>query len=98
MAEGPIDSSGTNVTTAATAVALSSTSIMVNSVIIKPKSTNGGNMYIGKETSVDNTKAPLEPGDSLGVTFQSPHAFDLAQVWIDAATSGEGVWYFYVQE
>ena len=93
----PVDSSGKDVTTAATAERLVSTSIRVNSVTIKAKGTNTGNMFIG-ESDVDNTKAPLPARDAIVLNSGTPEmTFDLKDIYVDASVNGEGVWFWYVQ-
>jgi hypothetical protein len=70
--------------------------------MVEALSTNTGKIYIGKSNPVDRTNltnviaiippptANIFPSFSATVTY-SVASFNMAEVWIDAETSGEGV-------
>ena len=66
--------------------------VQVRSVTIVAKEGNTGVVYIGGEAIAANNSPDLNPGDA--VSFASGDAFNLADVWVDAAVSGEGVDYW----
>jgi len=82
------------VTTAGTAVALSSTSIHVDWVIVTAETNNTGVMAVGASTVVASLTTrrgtPLLAGESVVLT-----AVDLADVYIDATVSTDGVTFTY---
>ena len=57
------------------------------------KAGNTGKVYIGGPDVDSNTNDGLSAGDvlDLGKDYQSSHIFDLADIFIDVDTSGEGV-------
>ena len=78
-----------NVTAAGTAEALGSTQ-KCNWVAIAAKSTNTGKIYVGG-TTVDSTRGiPLAADESISIP-----ASNIASVYIDADTNGEGVTFMY---
>lgn len=85
------------VTSAGIPVRLASVQQMVSSVRLQPRtspsSANVGNIYIGSQDMNKNTGAGvygiLSPEQVEG--FQFPGFMDLAQIWIDADNSGDGV-------
>jgi len=77
------------VTTAGTAEALAA-SLSINSVYVRAKVDNTGNVYIG-DSSVDKTtnkQIILAPGDETIITIDN-----IATVYVDVDTNGEGVDY-----
>ena len=83
------------VTTAATRVALSTTTTPITEVTITALSTNTGIIVVGGSTVVaaaaTRRGTPLAAGDSVGLEVNS-----LASVWLDATVSGEGVSFTYL--
>lgn len=76
-----------DVTTAGTAEALAA-SQAVRSVVVRAKSANTGVVYVGTST-VDSTEGfPLAADEAITLNVN-----DLAAVYLDVATSGEGVHY-----
>ena len=98
MSEEPIGGSPKAVTSAGTAEKIVASKTMVTSVVIVAKTANTGNVFVG-QSSVDSTNSPLEPGDSYTRTSDTvggtPIHFDLNQMWVDSAVSGEGIDVFY---
>ena len=80
-----------SVTTAGTAVALASSTEII-SVVIKAKSGNTGNIYVGDSTVDSSTGYILGPGDAVSFDMT-----DLAAVYIDSDVNGEGVSWLAVQ-
>ena len=78
-----------DVASAGTAEALSS-SQKCNWVAVSAKSTNTGNIYVGGST-IDSTRGiPLAVSESISIP-----ASNIASVYIDADTNGEGVTFMY---
>ena len=82
------------VTTAGTAEALSS-SQRVRSLTIVAKSTNTGRVYVGGSDVASSTNAGLAAGDSLEIPVVT--WLDLADIYIDVDTNGEGVDFYAVK-
>ena len=80
-----------SVTTAGTRVQLETTSRPVSAVLIIAKSTNVGRIFYGGVDVASTTQTGLEPGESVefGSAIEAP--FDIANIYIDSATSGDGV-------
>ncbi len=77
------------VTTAGAAVPLVAASLIVSGIAIVAKSTNTGKIYVGGQ-GVDNTvNDGLAAGKGLNINPKTH--LDLALVYIDADTNGEGV-------
>jgi len=80
------------VTAAGTAEVLATTTAII-SVTIKALRANTGNIYVG-DSGVDSANGHvLERGASVSMDVD-----DLADVYIDADTNGEGVSYLYLTE
>lgn len=77
-----------NVTTPGTQVPLTATTIMNGQAgaFLQAKKGNTNYIYIG-DSSVDNTYPALAAAQTTPI----PAGFDLANLWIDADTGGEGV-------
>lgn len=81
----------TTVTTAGTAVQLTSTATACKSVVITAKGANTGNIFVGG-TTVDSTRGKqLVPLQDIELNID-----DLSKVYIDSSVNGEGVIYVYV--
>lgn len=89
-----IISSEAIVTTAGTAVALSS-SRRVKSVTIRAKGANIGQIYVGGADVESTVNDGLEASES--VTFETVGWMELAEIYIDADTNGEGVDFYAVK-
>jgi len=74
-----------NVTTTATSVALA-TSTSCKWVIVKAKSTNTGNIYVGNSTVNSANGYILTAGEPIGLDINN-----LITVYIDSSVNGEGV-------
>ncbi len=83
------------VTAAGTAEALASAQ-RVRSVTIVAKDDNTGRIYVGGSDVSSSTNRGLQAGDVLTHTSASGWQ-DLADIFIDAAVSGEGVDYYAVK-
>ena len=81
-------SSEKTVTTSGTEVALATTQ-RVKTVTIRAKVGNTGNIYVGGVGVATTTNDGLAPGDALTITAKN--WLDLADIYIDADTNGEGV-------
>jgi len=87
------------VTTAGTAVRLATSTFKVQKVAIKALASNSGVVYVGKTHNADDVSSAdgfelsakesvsLDPFDVNG----QDTVIDLYDIWVDAATSGEGV-------
>lgn len=91
------------VTTSGTGVALASASTVVRGLVIQAKKvggTNTGDVYVGDST-VDKTSIQILTlsNSSVPLTILAPgrDSIDLADVYIDAATSADGVVGLYWQ-
>ena len=94
-----VESSSKDVTAAATAEQLISTSLLVISVTIRAKVTNTDVMYLGDSDVAAANAAPLMPGDDISMDGQmidgTVWPFDLSEIWVDSAVNGEGVNFWY---
>uniref|UniRef100_A0A6M3LAR4 Uncharacterized protein n=1 Tax=viral metagenome TaxID=1070528 RepID=A0A6M3LAR4_9ZZZZ len=93
MLADTVRSGQTTVTTAGTAVRLSSATIRCTRVTIQALDGNTGAIYVGNDGAGDVTSAN---GFVLGATAGTNDRLtldvaDLAKVWIDSAVNGEGV-------
>ena len=91
------------VTTAGTRVALSSTKLSVSHVVIKARSNNTGVVYVGGVDVAAANGYPLAAGAEvrLGDLTEGAGAnelFNLAEVYLDAATNGDGVRVIYAYD
>lgn len=82
------------VTTGGTAVALSA-SRRVRSVSIRAKAGNIGQVYVGGSDVDSTVNDGLDAGESI--SFDSVGWMDLADIFIDADTNGEGVDFYAVK-
>lgn len=82
------------VTTGGTAVALSA-SKRVHSVTIRAKAGNTGQIYVGGSDVDDTVNDGLDASESI--TFDSVGWMDLADIFVDADTNGEGVDFYAVK-
>lgn len=95
-------SGSATVAAAGTAVALSTTSLFAHSISIIARrgggAANVGNVFIG-DLDVDNTAPDILPGEVVSQT--SPLAngdsvpFDIADIFVDADNTSDGVSYWY---
>jgi len=84
------------VTTAGTRVALGSNQL-VSALVIKAEDGNTGKVFPGA-SDVDNSDAEqgLNPGESLSLDWPPSEMGNLADIYIDAATNGDGVVFWYL--
>jgi len=76
------------VTTAGTAEALGAATTLYGDLHIKALSTNSGDVYIGDTAVTAANGFPLSSGDEVTIRIS-----DLATVYVDVDTDGEGVAY-----
>lgn len=88
-------SSAKTVVSAGTAEALSATSQRAKTVTIVAKAGNTGQVYVGGPDVAPTTNGGLAPGD--GIVIPAVTWLDLAEVYIDADVSGEGVDFYAVK-
>ncbi len=90
------------VTTAGTRVALASSKTMSTHVIIKARSNNSGLVYVGgvDVAAANGYHLAANQEVKLGDLMQANanESFNLADVYVDAATNGDGVRIIYVTE
>ena len=85
-----------SVTTAGTRVPLKSAKTMANWLLIQTKAANTGVIYLGGETVTATSGVILSSGDSDVVwPMMAFNCYDLNKIFVDAATSGDGVQYIY---
>lgn len=84
------------VTTAGTAVQLSTTKILANWIYIQPKPANTDVVYIGDSTVSSTVGVEFAVGNS-GVLWPvvGTNVYDLSTIWVDAAVNGEGVKFIF---
>lgn len=77
------------VTTAGTAVQLSSSTVGIHSLVIRALRANTGIIYVGFSSSVSSTTGlELAAGDAVSLTVPS-----LSEVYLNSSVSAEGVSY-----
>ena len=90
------------VTTAGTAVQLSTTSTIARRLKVKALAGNTGNVYVGDSDVSSTTGWELDGGeeiifdDNTSVPRGSEKEFDLSTTYVDAATNGDKVMFFYI--
>jgi hypothetical protein len=93
---GPFVNGTKVVASAGTALAIDSTTRVVRSVTITALSSNTGKIFYGGADVDSSTQVGLDPGESKSFS-RTPDArgrgmtFDSAELFIDAAVTGEGV-------
>lgn len=71
----------------------------VLAVTIKALSSNTGKVYVGDGGVASTNGFPLDPRDSVSLSTDDPEqAINLASIYLDVATSGEGVRYIYLRK
>lgn len=84
-----------NVTTAGTRVALGTTRL-IDSITIKARENNVGRIFVGDNTvSNADPQHGLNPGDVVNASWARGGGGNLADIFIDAATNGDGVVFWY---
>ena len=83
------------VASAGTAEALVAASKRVKSVVIVAKSGNTGRVYVGGSDVSSSTNGGL--GASQSISLEAAGWMDLADIYIDADTNGEGVDFYAVK-
>jgi hypothetical protein len=76
-----------------TAEALSATKILCGGVTIRANDTNTGNVYIGGSTVDKSTNqgVVIPAGATISMAAQAGHVINLANIYIDVDTNGDGV-------
>ena len=79
-----------DVATAGTQVQLdATTSRLLRSLLIIAHSDNAGRIFYGGSDVDASTQKGLQAGESM--TLQGVEPFEIGDIWIDAATNGDGV-------
>jgi hypothetical protein len=91
------------VTTAGTAVPLSTTKLYTTAFLVQANAANTGLIYVGDSTVAASNAPYLVAGASNSkegqtVTRGMIQTFDLSKVYIDASVNGEGVKVEYIGE
>lgn len=88
-------SSVVTVTTAGTAVQLSSEARPIPSIVIQGDLTNTGNIHLGDSTVTSSTGLAIGPGETVEITGSEVGSATaeliLSDLYIDADVNGEGV-------
>tara|TARA_Y100000310_G_scaffold109975_1_gene108448 strand:+ start:5892 stop:6185 length:294 start_codon:yes stop_codon:yes gene_type:complete len=91
----PVVGSEKTVTSAGTAETLVASQTLVQSVTMRAKRSNTTNIFLG-DSDVDSSQNDgFAPGDLIAIPAGEDGAIDLVGIWIDAATNGEGVDFWY---
>jgi hypothetical protein len=94
--EGPVLLSGSKTVAAAgTAERLVSASRRVKSVVIIAKDNNTGRVYVGGSDVASTTNRGLGPNQSI--SLEGVGWLDLFDIYLNAATNGEGVDFYAVK-
>ena len=94
--EGPVLLSGEKtVATAGTAESLLATSQRVKSVVIIAKKGNTNQVYVGGSDVAATTNDGLDAGESI--TVEAVGWLDLAEIYLDVDTNGEGIDFYAVK-
>lgn len=88
-------SSEKTVSATGTAEALAASSQRVKALLVVAKPGNTGNVYLGGSDVATTTNDGLIPGESLSLPALS--WLDLADIYIDVDTSGEGVDFYAIK-
>lgn len=88
-AKTSVGSGQQNVTTAGTAVQLPSNAC--GSVVIKAKTTNTGNIFVGPSAVTSANGLILSPGESISMDITNTNL-----IYLNSAVNGEGVSYLYL--
>lgn len=91
------------VTTAGTAVRMSSTDLHVKKLVVRPAAANTGNIFLGNDGAGDvalGTGLEFEPADPALVIGDleiggKDDTFNLKDIWVDSSVSGEKLSYIY---
>lgn len=99
----PVGHIESNVAAAGSGQQISSSNLTVLSAVIQAKPGNTGNVFIGGSTvSSSSYGVVLSPGESLSLSKDalkpSSSGINLAEVYIDAATTSDGVTIFYTSK
>ena len=78
----------TTVSTAGTAVTISSTDFRASSITIKAARANTNAIYVGDST-IDNSSGKIFPDQSITFNFNQNH--DISAIYVDADTNGNKV-------
>lgn len=73
---------------AGTAEAIETTSYRVSSLLIIAKDNNAGRLFYGGSDVASTTQRGLAAGESITLSGHKP--FDIATIYLDVATSGDG--------
>ncbi len=88
-------SSEKTVTATGTAEAIVSATRRVKSVVIIAKTGNIGQVYVGGSNVTTSTNDGLDAGETLSI--EAVNWLDLADIFIDVDTNGEGVDFYAVK-
>lgn len=79
------------VTTAGTRVQVDTTSRPISALMLIAYSTNTGRIFYGGSDVASSTQKGLEPGESIVIQSIEEEPFDIAGIYLDSATNGDGV-------
>jgi len=84
------------VTTAGTRQRVTSVQTMANWITFQPFAANQGGVYLGGKTVSATSGVVVLPGDAY-VTWPVADIamYDLGEMWVDAANSGDGLQFIY---
>ena len=86
-----------DVAEAATAEALSATSVKCIWLVVQAKVDNTNNVFLGASTIADGRGIEMEPGETFSFPMiRDRNWYDLSLVYVDVTTNGEGVTFFYI--
>jgi hypothetical protein len=85
------------ITTSGTAEALASSVDLYASIVIIAKTGNTNQVYVGGSDVSTSTNDGLDAGDALEIKPARAHGLDLAQIYLDVDTNGEGVDFYAVR-
>ena len=93
--ESPAFTSGEKTITAAGTAEALSTASRIKSVVIIAKAGNTGQVYVGGSDVTTSTNDGLDAGETLSI--EAHGWLDLANIYIDVDTNGEGVDFYAVK-
>jgi len=77
--------------TAGAAAQLEATAYAVKSLALHAHASNAGYVYYGGSDVTSTTQKGLQPGESISISTREGRAFLLSTIYINVATTGDGV-------
>ena len=93
--EGPAFLAGEKTVTAAGTAEAIAVAKRVKSVVVIAKAGNAGQVYVGGSDVAATTNDGLDAGETLA--FEAAGWMDLADIYLDVDTSGEGIDFYAVK-